>query len=197
VEQAKIWDVPDSPPPLIAPAISVDTARRAAAWADGLVTVNQPAAKLREMLAAYRDNGGKGRAVLQVHLSWAGTGEEATAIALDQWRTNTFAPPIPWDLPTAGHFDGVGEHVGEEQVSSTVNISASLGEHVEWLGGYADLGFDELYLHFVGQEQAPFIDAFAANVLPQLRTPGAAAAGTSSEPQLVRAAADPASDAPA
>ncbi|NUP58932.1 MAG: LLM class F420-dependent oxidoreductase, partial [Pseudarthrobacter sp.] len=108
------------------------------------------------------------------------------------WRTNTFAPPIPWDLPTAGHFDGVGEHVREEQVRGTVNVSASLDRHVEWLAGYAELGFDELYLHFVGQEQAPFIDAFGAEVLPQVRAPGRSPA----EPQLAAAAATPASDAP-
>jgi alkanesulfonate monooxygenase SsuD/methylene tetrahydromethanopterin reductase-like flavin-dependent oxidoreductase (luciferase family) len=169
VEQARIWDVPGAPPQLIAPAISVDTARRAAAWADGLVTVNQPAPKLREMLAAYRGSGGRGKAVLQVHLSWARSGDEAAAIAMDQWRTNTFAPPVPWDLPTAAHFDGVSNHIGEEQVRKSVNISASLDRHAEWLAGYAALGFDELYLHFVGQHQAPFIDAFAAEVLPQLR----------------------------
>jgi len=169
VEQARIWDVPEPPPPLIAPAISVDTARRSADWADGLVTVNQPHAKLSEMLAAYRGNGGRGPAVLQVHLSWAPDEKDAVAIAMDQWRSNIFAPPIPWDLPTAAHFDGVSADVGEEQLRKSVNISASLDQHAQWLGEYADLGFDELYLHFVGQEQAPFIEAFADKVLPQLR----------------------------
>jgi hypothetical protein len=113
------------------------------------------------------------------------------AVALDQWRTNTYPPPIPWDLPTAGHFDAVGEHVTAEQVRATVNVSASLDRHVEWLGGYADLGFDELYLHFVGQEQAPFIDTFAAEVLPQLRAPGSS---TPAVPQFAAAGAEPASD---
>ena len=169
VEQARIWDVPEPPPPLIAPAISVDTARRSADWADGLVTVNQPHAKLSEMLAAYRGNGGRGPAVLQVHLSWAADEKDAVAIAMDQWRSNIFAPPIPWDLPTAAHFDGVSADVGEEQLRKSVNISASLDQHAQWLGEYAGLGFDELYLHFVGQEQAPFIEAFADKVLPQLR----------------------------
>lgn len=170
VEQARIWDVPEPAPPIIAPAISVETARRSAAWADGLVTVNQPPARLKDMLEAYRGSGGRGKAILQVHLSWAPTEGEAIAVALDQWRTNTFDPPIPWDLPTAGHFDGVGDHVGEDQVRKVVNISASLDRHVEWLGGYLDLGFDELYLHFVGQEQDPFIDVFGGKVLPQLRS---------------------------
>lgn len=169
VQEARIWDAPAIKPPLIAPAISVATARRAAAWADGLVTINQPAAKLKEMLAAYRDAGGRGKAVLQVHLSWAPTEEDALAIAMDQWRTNVFPPPIPWDLPTAAHFDGVSTGVGEDQVRQSVNVAADSGRHAQWLADYIDLGFDELYLHFVGQDQAPFIETFASQVLPQLR----------------------------
>jgi probable non-F420 flavinoid oxidoreductase len=171
VQQARLWDVPEIKPPLIAPAISVETARRSAAWADGLVTVNQPAAKLKEMLAAYRDAGGRGKAILQVHLSWAETEEDAVAIAMDQWRTNVFPPPVPWDLPTAAHFDLVSSGVGEEQVRRVVSVSADLGQHAQWLAEYLELGFEELYLHFVGQKQDPFIGAFAEHVLPQLRQP--------------------------
>ena len=179
VEQARIWDVPETKPPIIAPAVSVETARRAADWADGLVTVNQPPGKLKDMLAAYRDAGGRGPAALQVHLSWAPTEAEAVAIAEDQWRTNVFAPPIPWDLPTAAHFDGVSAGVQEDQVRAAVNVSADAGRHAQWLASYLDLGFDELYLHFVGQDQAPFIDAFAEHVLPQLRpAAGLASFGT-------------------
>jgi len=33
-----------------------------------------------------------------------------------------------------------------------------------------DLGFDELYLHHVGQEQSGFIDAFGDKVLSQLNS---------------------------
>jgi probable non-F420 flavinoid oxidoreductase len=175
-ERARLWDVPETKPALIAPAVGVETARRAAAWADGLVTVNQPAAKMQEMLAAYRDAGGRGKAVLQVHLSWAPTEQDAVAIAMDQWRTNVFAPPIPWDLPTAAHFDGVSAGVNEDQVRAAVNVSAHLQEHAEWLASYLELGFEELYLHFVGQDQEPFIGAFAEHVLPELRT--ATPAGT-------------------
>ena len=68
----------------------------------------------------------------------------------------------------------------------------------ECVDGYADLGFDELFLHFVGQEQAAFIDAFGAEVLPQLRTPSGSPGGrTPAEPELAAAAASPASDASA
>jgi hypothetical protein len=109
-------------------------------------------------------------------LSWAPAEEEAVAIALDQWRSNVFPPPIPWDLPTAAHFDHISAEVGEKQVRTVVNVSADTGQHAEWLAGYLELGFEELYLHFVGQKQEPFIEAFAERVLPQLRPTGSSPA---------------------
>ena len=54
-------------------------------------------------------------------------------------------------------------------VREGVRISSDLGQHREWLAEYAELGFDDLYLHHVGQEQAAFVDAFAEEVLPALR----------------------------
>ena len=57
----------------------------------------------------------------------------------------------------------------EAQRGNGIDRLWSLDQHAEWLAGYAALGFDELYLHFVGQDQAPFIEAFGADVLPQLR----------------------------
>jgi hypothetical protein len=47
-------------------------------------------------------------------------------------------------------------------------ISSDLAQHTAWLQEFADLGFDELYVHHVGKEQERFLDAFGANVLPQL-----------------------------
>lgn len=91
----------------------------------------QPHAKQREMLAAYRDNGGRGKAVLQVHLCWAPQEEDAVSVALDQWRSNVFAPPVPWDLPTAAHFDGVSADVGG--LIQRVDYLAALGVTCIWL----------------------------------------------------------------
>jgi hypothetical protein len=66
------------------------------------------------------------------------------------------------------HFDEASKHVRPEKVAEAVNVSADLGRHAAWLKEYAELGFDEIYLHHVGQEQDAFIDAFGARVLPEL-----------------------------
>ena len=169
VDRARLWDVPAVRPRLIGPAVSVASAGRVAAWADGLVTINQPVDVLGDIVAAYRDAGGRGPLALQVHLSWAPTEAEAEAIALDQWRTNVFTEPVNWDTETPQAFDVMAEHVGVEGVRRAVEVSHDLGWHRDRLAELAAVGFDDVYLHFVGQEQEGFIDAFGSEVLPALR----------------------------
>ena len=169
VDRAKLHTLPPEPPPLIGPAISVETARWAGEWADGLATVNQPRAKLEEMIDAFRSNGGEEkRLVLQVHLSWAPSEEDALRIAHDQWRTNVFPPPTCWDLELHEDFDRLARDVTPDQVRDTVLVSADLARHAGWLDELAALGFDEINLHHVGQDQSAFIDAFGEHVLPRL-----------------------------
>jgi probable non-F420 flavinoid oxidoreductase len=169
VDRARLWTLPPEPPPLIGPAVSVDTAAWVGEWADGLVTVNQPADKLERMIAAFRENGGEGkRLVVQVHLSWAPDEDSALEIAYDQWRTNVFAPPLCWDLATVEQFDIAAQHVSPEAVRETVLVSSDPARHVELLRELSQLGFDEIYLHHVGREQERFIDVFGERVLPEL-----------------------------
>jgi probable non-F420 flavinoid oxidoreductase len=169
VDRARLWTLPPEPPPLIGPAVSVDTAAWVGEWADGLVTVNQPREQLERMIAAFRENGGEGkRLAVQVHLSWAPDEDTALEIAHDQWRTNVFAPPLCWDLATVEQFDIAAEHVDPEAVRETVLVASDLDRHVEVLSELAALGFDEIYLHHVGRDQARFIDAFGEHVLPEL-----------------------------
>lgn len=179
VNRGRLWTLPEEVPPLVGPAVTPATAARHAEWADGLATVNQPLETLREVLEAYRGAGGRGAARLQVHLSWAPTTEEASTIAHDQWRSNVFPPPVCWDAEHVDHFDAIAEKVTPEHVAQVVNVSSDLGEHLGLLEQYVEQGWDELYLHFVGQEQARFIDAFGEHVLPQLdpRPPAPATTG--------------------
>jgi probable non-F420 flavinoid oxidoreductase len=169
VDRARLWTLPAQPPKLIGAAVSVATARWAGEWADGLVTINQPREQLERVVAAFREGGGEGKPVfLQVHLSWAPDERQALDIAYDQWRTNLFSPPLPWDLQTIEQFDEAARFVRPEDVRGAVLVSADLEQHAERLQELAALGFDAIYLHHVGQELEPFIDAFGERVLPAL-----------------------------
>jgi probable non-F420 flavinoid oxidoreductase len=169
VDRARVWTRPAEVPMLIGAAVSVATARRCAAWADGLITVNSSPEHLRQMAEAYRDAGGRGKLYLQVHLSWAHDDETAARIAYEQWRSNVFPPPVCWDLELIDHFDAISERVTAHEVGQVVNVSADLHRHMDLIHQYTELGFEEIYLHHVGQELDAFIDAFGDKVLPQLK----------------------------
>jgi probable non-F420 flavinoid oxidoreductase len=173
VDRARLWTLPAVPPLLLAAAVSPATARWAAGWADGLITVAQEPAALRAVLEAFREGGGDGKPTyLQVHLSWAPTEDEASAIAHDQWRTNVFDPPLCWDLANVEHFDEAARHVRPEDVASRVVVSSDPARHLARLVELVELGFDGIWLHHVGTEQQPFIDVFGEHVVAPLRLAG-------------------------
>ena len=78
----------------------------------------------------------------------------------DQWRTNVFTEPVNWDTETPEAFDVMAEHVDIEAVRRSVEVSHDLSWHRDRIAELAAVGFDDVYLHFVGQEQAGFLDAF-------------------------------------
>lgn len=172
-EEARLHTLPPSPTPLVGAALTPATARRVAGWADALVTINQPHEKLRAILDAFREGGGADKPVyLQVHLSYAPTLEEARANAHDQWRFNALSSSVAAELKTPSQFDEATRYVRPEDLEESVLVSPDLARHVDWIGGFADLGFCDIYLHNVGLNQRAFIEAFGTTVLPQLAAKG-------------------------
>ena len=60
----------------------------------------------------------------------------------------------------------LADHVPDEPCARRCGCPPTSTRHRDWLAEYAALGFDDLYLHHVGQDQADFIDAFGEHVLP-------------------------------
>jgi probable non-F420 flavinoid oxidoreductase len=175
VDRARLWTLPARPPMLVGAAVSPDTAAWVGGWADGLVTINQDHDTLRAVVDAFRGSGGEGKPLfLQVHLSWAADEEEALAVAHDQWSTNLFDTSVAMELELPEQFEAAARFVTPEDVRSAVLVSADLGRHTAWLAEYAELGFDRIYLHEVGQaeHQQAFIDAFGSKVIPALAGEG-------------------------
>jgi len=67
------------------------------------------------------------------------------------------------------HFDEAAKHVSLEDMRGSVLVSSDLEQHVAWIREAAELGFEEINLHHVGQDQRAFIEAFGEHVLPAVR----------------------------
>ena len=154
VDRAKLYTRPSKPPPLLAAAASPATAARVAAWADGLITVNMPRPKLREILDAFRGAGGAGKpAYLQVHMSLADSEQDALAAAHRQWRHGALQGPLAWDVATPEDLDVAAALVRPDDLRESVRISTHIDQQIDWLKQDLAMGFDRVYLHQVGEDQ--------------------------------------------
>jgi probable non-F420 flavinoid oxidoreductase len=169
VDRARLWTLPEVPPAILGAAVTPATAAWAAEWADGLITVNQPVEVLREVVEAFRSSGGEGKPVnLQVHVSWAEDDDTALRIAHGQWGAVVLGSPVGWDLALPSDFEDVAQYVRPDDMHPHVLASSDPEQHVAWLAELVDIGFDEVYVHHVGQEQQGFLDVYAEKVLPAL-----------------------------
>ena len=170
VEDAKLYTRPAQPPQLVGAAVTPETARWVGEWADALITVSQSDEMLDDVIAAFRSTAGDDKpAFLQVHLAYAPTEAEARATAHEQWRQNVHPSSITTEIRTVEQMTTLGEKVQPEDLDGAVRISSSLQQHVDWIGRDLER-FEAVYLHEVGRDQRRFIETFAAEVLPALRS---------------------------
>jgi coenzyme F420-dependent glucose-6-phosphate dehydrogenase len=169
VENAKLYTRPQKAPLILCAAVTKETAAWAATWADGIITVHKPHEQLREVVDAFRNNGGEGKPMyLKVQLSYAHSYDEALLGAHEQWRANIFQGSVLGDMPTPAHFDAAAEFVKPDDLKDMVRISADVNEHIQWLQQDISLGFDKIILHNVNRDQETFIQDFGKLVLPKL-----------------------------
>src|SRR3712207_8172658 len=67
--------------------------------------------------------------------------DEALRIAHEQWRTNVFTPPIPWDLETAEHFDEAAKHVTPEDMRGSVLVSSEDRKSTRLNSSHANISY--------------------------------------------------------
>jgi coenzyme F420-dependent glucose-6-phosphate dehydrogenase len=169
VERARLYTRPPRPPLLIGAAITEETARWVATWADGLVTVGKELDSLRRVVAAFRASGGEGKPIyLQAGLSYAPTKSEAAFEAHHQWRHCVLDGERFADIAMPCDFDTECEHASPDEVCQRLHVSADLGYHADWISAAAAIGFDAIYLNHIGRDIERFIDVFGEHVLPKL-----------------------------
>ena len=169
VEDARLYTRPERPPLLVGAAITPETAGLVGRWADALITVAQDDATLARVVAAFRESAGSDKpCILQVHLAYAETDDEARDAAWQQWRQNVHPSAVLTEVRSVTQMASLGESVRREDMDKAVRISSSVQRHVDWIGHDLER-FDAVYLHEAGPEQRRFIEAFGRDVLPQLR----------------------------
>jgi coenzyme F420-dependent glucose-6-phosphate dehydrogenase len=170
VVDAQLYTLPPQAPLLFGAAVTEATAEFVGGWSDGLLTVARPPDQLRRVVEAFHRGGGVGKPMyLQVALNWARSDAEALHGAHEHWRYAALGGNIGWELRSPEDYETATRFVRPEDMHESVLISADLARHAAWLAQFAELGFEQAFLHQVDRNQRGFIEAFGRSVLPQLR----------------------------
>jgi G6PDH family F420-dependent oxidoreductase len=174
LETTRLWTMPDVAPPIYIATAGPVTAKRTGALADGLITVGAPEGKLEMIFGKFEEGAreaGKDPTtmpkILQLHLSWAETEDGALQNAMTEWPNGGMKFPKA-DIRSPGDFEQMAKLVRPEDFQGRMLISSDLEAHRREIQKFLDMGFQQIYLHNVGRNQAEWIEAFGHEVLPKL-----------------------------
>jgi coenzyme F420-dependent glucose-6-phosphate dehydrogenase len=174
LESTRLWTMPAEPPPIYIATAGPVTAKRTGQLAEGIITVGAPEKKIEMIFEKCREGcleAGKDpnafRYILQLHLSWAPTDKEALQNAMVEWPNGGMKFPKQ-DIRNPADFEQMAKLVRPEDFDGRMLISSDLEKHRAEIQKFLDMGFDQIYLHNVGRNQADWIDAFGREVLPKL-----------------------------
>lgn len=166
VDRARLFTLPDDPPPIAVAAGGPDAAQLAAALDAGLVTVGPNT----DLVKAYREAGGDGPVIAQASVCWHPDAGEAKTIMRERWRHS----PLGWDanaeLPTPAAFEAATQTVREDDVVGSKPIGSDVDAYLESLSQFQDAGYDRVVIHNIGPEQADFLAWAERHLLPAWRS---------------------------
>jgi G6PDH family F420-dependent oxidoreductase len=162
VENARVYDLPDSPPEIFISGFAPKSTRLAGRIGDGFCTVMPDG----EAVQRFREHGGAGKPVaggMKVCYGEDAAASRATAHRL--WPIDMLPGELAQILPTPTHF----EQVTEDQVAEVIPCGPDIDAHIAAIQQYADAGFDELYIQQIGGHVERFFDVYTAEILPRFR----------------------------
>ncbi len=164
VANARVYSVPDTPPPVLVSAFGPKAVTLAARVGEGLVNVKPDADLVRQ----YRDQGGAGPVVGAMKVCWSQSREEGVRTAHRVWRTEGVPGQLAQELPMPTHFTQAAELVSEEMIADMIPCGPDPQGYVEAIERYRAAGFDELFVNQIGKDQAGFLRFFTTEVMPRL-----------------------------
>jgi G6PDH family F420-dependent oxidoreductase len=164
VENARIYDLPEQPPPILVSAFGPKATRLAARIGDGLCTVS-PA---KDVVERFRADAGPDKLVAGgIKVCWAPDEQSARATAHRLWANDGLPGELAQMLPTPRHFEQASELVDEQMLAESITCGPDLDRHAEAIREYEDAGFDEVYVQQVGSDHERFFELYASEVLPR------------------------------
>jgi coenzyme F420-dependent glucose-6-phosphate dehydrogenase len=165
VENARLYTLPDQPPPIIVAGGGPKAAELAGEIGDGLINF----AADKAIIEAFERAGGKAKPrYLQLNVCWNESEAEARRIAHRICPNVALQGELGNQLPTPTHFEQAVKMVSEEDVAKVIVCGPDPERHLEKIRAGMDAGFDYIHVYQVGPDQEGFFRFYEREVMPRL-----------------------------
>lgn len=166
VAGARLYTLPEQPPPVYVSAFGPRACALAGRIGDGFITTSPDP----ELVRRFRDAGGAGKpAQGSFKACYAPDRAEAVRIAQERWANDGLPGELAQVLPSPRHIEQASTLVTPEMVQDTVVCGPDPEGHLRQIEQYAQAGFDEVYVSNIGPYPEEFFRLYAEQILPQVR----------------------------
>jgi len=166
VDRARIYTLPEEPPPILVAAGGDRATKLAGRLGDGLVGLVPDA----DVVKTFEEAGGAGKPkVGQSHVCWGEDEAECRKLALEWWPNAAVPGDLSWEIAEPPHFEALAESTSEDEVAESVLCGPDPGPILEELREFADAGYTHMYVHQVGPDQDGFLSFAERELLSALR----------------------------
>ena len=166
VDTARIYTLPDSPPPIYVSAFGPKALEVACRIGDGFITT-QPDA---ESLQRFREvKGPQAPGQVGFKVAWGPDRDSAIDEAYRRWPNAGVPGELAQVLPSPQHFEQAAQLVTRERFAESGAFGPDADEHVAAFTPFVEAGFDEVYVANMGPHWREMLRAYGEEVLPALR----------------------------
>ncbi len=165
VENARIYSLPEEPPPVLVSGFGPKAVSLAARIGDGYVGTSPEAGLLEQ----YRSEGGTGPTQGGLKICWGPDRDECVRTAHRLWGTSGIPGEASQELPMPAHFEQAAELVTEDMTAEKLSCGPDVEAHVQSLAEYRDAGYEEVYVAQIGGAGKDFFRFAEEELLPALR----------------------------
>jgi G6PDH family F420-dependent oxidoreductase len=165
VDTARIYTLPDEPPPIYMSAFGPKALASAARIADGFICTQDDA----DTVSAFKERSGGKPAQGGYKVAWADTVDEGVDHAHRLWANAGLPGELAQVLPSPRHFEQASQLVTRDATADSVVAGPKVEDHVGQMLSFVEAGYDEVYVANMGPHYTDMIAAYGSDVLPEVR----------------------------
>jgi len=163
VETARLFTLPEEPPPIVVSAFGSKSASLAADVGDGFWCTGPD----EETYDSYREAGGDDPSFTQLTVCYAEDEADAIDTVYEEWPNGAIEGELAQELPSPAHFEQAAQMVEREDIAeSNIAFGPEPDEHIRSVQEAVDAGYDHVYVHQIGDDQMECLDFYESEVLP-------------------------------